>query len=271
MDRATEARRRNVSGHRSVIMVTCMPRPVVVLSFLLVATLAGCSDAPSSGAPGSDRAAPERRAAASARLGAAGPADAPPGTAAARRIVFLGDSLTAGLGLPIEQAYPSLIGARLAARGTGWSVVNAGVSGDTSAGGVRRLEWSLDGGAAILVVALGANDALRGLPVDDLERNLDAIVAKGKGLGARVVLAGMEAPPNNGPEYTARFRQAYTAVAARHDVTLLPFLLDGVAGIAALNQNDGIHPNQPGAARVADTVWRVLDPIVRALEGSTTE
>ena len=248
-----------------------MPRPVVVLAPLLVATLAGCSDAPSSGAPSTDRPAPGSTAAAPASTGGAVVAGARPEAAAARRIVFLGDSLTAGLGLPIEQAYPSLIGARLAARGKGWTVVNAGVSGDTSAGGLRRLEWSLDGGAALLVVALGANDALRGLPPNDLERNLDTIVSKAKRLGARVVLAGMEAPPNNGPEYTARFRQAYADVAARHGVTLLPFLLDGVAGIAALNQADGIHPNHAGAARVADTVWRVLDPIVRALEDSTIE
>ena len=133
------------------------------------------------------------------------------------------------------------------------------------------LAWSLDGGAAILVVALGGNDALRGLPPIDLARNLDEIVTKAKGMGTRVVIAGMEAPPNNGREYTARFRQAYSDVAVRHDVTLLPFLLDGVAGIESLNQVDGIHPNQMGAARVADTVWRVLDPIVRALESSTTE
>lgn len=201
--------------------------------------------------------------------GVAAAAAAP--TEAARRVVFLGDSLTAGLGLPVAEAYPSLIARKLEARGRGWTVVNAGVSGDTSAGGVRRLEWSLDGGAAILVVALGGNDALRGLPPDDLERNLDAIVAKGKAAGARVVLAGMEAPPNNGPEYTTRFRQVYIDVARRHDVTLLPFLLDGVAGIASLNQGDGIHPNAAGAERVAETVWRVLDPLVRAIENAATE
>ncbi len=246
-----------------------MPRPVGLLALVLVATLAACADAPTPDAPGADRPAPATAAVTPAATPGAATAGGP--TAATRRIVFLGDSLTAGLGLPIDQAYPSLIAARLAARGTGWTVVNAGVSGDTSAGGMRRLEWSLDGGAAILVVALGGNDALRGLPPADLARNLDVIVTKAKGLGARVVIAGMEAPPNNGPEYTARFRQTYSDVAARHDVTLLPFLLDGVAGIESLNQADGIHPNQAGAARVADTVWRVLDPIVRALEGSTTE
>ncbi len=170
--------------------------------------------------------------------------------------MFLGDSLTAGLGLPIDEAYPSLIARRLEARGQGWTVVNAGVSGDTSAGGVRRLDWALDGGAAVVVVALGGNDGLRGLPVEDLARNLDTIVGRAKAAGAAVVLAGMEAPPNTGPDYTRRFREVYPAVAARHQVTLLPFLLDGVAGEDGLNQADGIHPNREGARRVADVVWR---------------
>lgn len=186
-----------------------------------------------------------------------------------RRVVFLGDSLTAGLGLPSAQAYPALIAQRLAGRG--WAVSNAGVSGDTSAGALRRVEWSLDGGAAVLVVALGGNDALRGLPTGDLERNLDAIVTTAIDRGAVVVLAGMEAPPNNGAEYTDRFRQVYKDVAARHGVALVPFLLDGVAGVESLNQADGIHPNQAGAERVADTVWRALDPVVREIERSRSE
>ena len=238
-----------------------MSRPVFLVALALSVALSGCS-----GAPPSEPATPGQGAAAPAA-----PAPPPARAKATRRVVFLGDSLTAGLGLPIEDAYPSLIARTLEARGTGWTVVNAGVSGDTSAGGVRRLDWSLDGGAAILVVALGGNDALRGLPPDDLERNLDAIVTKGRAAGARVVVAGMEAPPNNGPEYTAEFRQVYIDVATRHGVTLVPFLLEGVAGIASLNQSDGIHPNTQGAARVADTVWRVLDPIVRAVEDSSTE
>ncbi len=237
----------------------------------LVAAFSGCSGAPSSStAVAVDRLSPASAAeAGTGPVGGAAASDRP--ARAGRRIVFLGDSLTAGLGLPADQSYPSLIAARLAARGTGWTMVNAGVSGDTSAGGVRRLDWSLEGGAEILVVALGGNDALRGLPPDDLERNLDTIVAAAIRSGARVVIAGMEAPPNNGPEYTVRFRQAYAAVARRHAVTLLPFLLEGVAGVDALNQADGIHPNQAGAALVADTVWRVLDPIVSALEDSSTE
>jgi acyl-CoA thioesterase-1 len=129
----------------------------------------------------------------------------------------------------------------------------------------------MDGGAAVVVVALGGNDALRGLPVADLEQNLDAIVREAAARGARVVVAGMEAPPNNGPEYTAAFRKVYPAVASRHRATLVPFLLDGVAGEAALNQADGIHPNPEGARRVAATVWRALEPIVRELESASAQ
>ena len=183
-----------------------------------------------------------------------------------RRIVMLSDSLTAGLGLEAEQAYPALLKARLDARGTGFEVVNAGVSGDTSAGGLRRLDWALDGGAAVVLVALGGNDALRGLPVADLASNLDQVVRRAQASGARVVLAGMEAPPSTGPDYVASFRAVYPAVAKKHGVTLVPFLLDGVAGIEARNQADGIHPNPKGARIIADTVWRALEPVVRELE-----
>jgi len=183
-----------------------------------------------------------------------------------RRIVMLGDSLTAGQGLEAEHAYPALLKARLDARGTGFQVVNAGVSGDTSAGGLRRLDWALDGGAAVVLVALGGNDALRGLPVKDLAANLDEIVRRAKATGARVILAGMEAPPNTGPDYVASFRAVYPAIAKKHGVTLVPFLLDGVAGMETLNQADGIHPNPKGARIVADTVWRALEPVVRELE-----
>ncbi len=203
---------------------------------------------------------------------AVAPAPAPPAAAttapvpAARRIVILGDSLTAGLGLPAEQAYPALLQARLDTRNAGWQVVNAGVSGDTSAGGLRRLDWSLDGGAAIVVIALGGNDALRGLPASDLERNLDEAVQRAQAAGARVILAGMEAPPNTGPEYTRAFRAVYPGIATKRGTALVPFLLDGVAGIESLNQADGIHPNEAGARLVAETVWRVLEPVVRDLE-----
>jgi acyl-CoA thioesterase I len=179
----------------------------------------------------------------------------------APRIIFLGDSLTAGLGLDLPESFPSLIQDRLDAEGYAYEVVNAGVSGDTSAGALRRLEWALtDGDPKVLVVALGGNDGLRGLPPEQLERNLAAIIERGQKRGLTVILAGMEAPPNFGADYTSRFRAVYPTLADRYNVRLIPFLLDGVAGNAALNQPDGIHPNPRGAKAVADLVWRALQP-----------
>lgn len=178
----------------------------------------------------------------------------------AQRIVILGDSLTAGLGLAVDEAYPALIQQRLRARGMGYEIVNAGVSGDTSAGGLSRLEWALDGNVKALIVALGANDGLRGLPVDELTRNLAHIIERAQTRGISVVLAGMEAPPNFGERYTAAFHDIYPTLAKRYQVPLVPFLLQGVAANDALNQRDGIHPNRAGAAIVADNVWSVLEP-----------
>ena len=182
--------------------------------------------------------------------------------AAPPRIVFLGDSLTAGLGLPREQAVPSLIQGRLDAEGLRYEVVNAGVSGDTSAGGLSRLDWSLEGDVAILVVELGANDGLRGLPVSQMKRNLSEIVTRAKQRGIAVILTGMEAPPNYGPAYTAEFRQVFRDVAGEHDVAFVPFYLEGVAGMPSLNNSDGIHPNATGARVVAKTLWRALEPVL---------
>lgn len=176
------------------------------------------------------------------------------------RVVFLGDSLTAGLGLPREQSVPSLIQARLEAEGYAYEVVNAGVSGDTSAGGLRRLDWALDGDVEILVIELGANDGLRGLPVAQMKANLDDIITQAKGRGITVILTGMEAPPNYGPVYTAEFRTAFRDLADDHDVAFVPFFLEGVAGIAALNNGDGIHPNAEGAKVIEQTIWRALEP-----------
>jgi acyl-CoA thioesterase-1 len=176
------------------------------------------------------------------------------------RIVFLGDSLTAGLGLSPDKSYPSLIGARLKERGYDFEIVNAGVSGDTSAGGLRRLDWSLEGDVRVLIVALGANDGLRGLPTTEMKKNIAAVITRAKAKGVVVILAGMEAPPNNGPDYTAAFRNAYSELAREHDVRLIPFLLQGVAGDASLNQADGIHPNIRGAELVAEIVWKELEP-----------
>lgn len=178
------------------------------------------------------------------------------------RVVVLGDSLTAGLGLAPEQSYPSILQRHMKTEGYTYEVVNAGVSGDTSAGGVRRLDWALEGQVRVLVVALGANDGLRGLPVDQMKQNLGEIIARGQRQGARVLLAGMEAPPNYGSAYTAAFRQTYRDLAREYKVPLVPFLLDGVAGIPALNIADGMHPNPEGARIVERTVWRALEPLL---------
>jgi acyl-CoA thioesterase-1 len=203
--------------------------------------------------------APEARPPVAAESPAAPPAVAPD---ARREVIFLGDSLTAGLGLAEELSYPSLIQQRIDQRGLKFRVVNAGVSGDTSAGGLRRLEWAMQGHPQVLLVALGGNDGLRGLPPDALRKNLATIIERAQAAGLAVILAGMEAPPNNGPDYTARFRRVYPDLAGTYRVPLIPFLLEGVAGDAALNQADGIHPNPEGARRVADTVWKTLEPLL---------
>jgi len=177
--------------------------------------------------------------------------------------VFLGDSLTAGLGLAAERSFPSLIEKKLKEKGLDYDVINAGVSGDTSAGGVRRLDWSMEGDVRVLIVALGGNDGLRGLPVTDLKKNLAAVLDRARERNAAVILAGMEAPPNYGPEYTRAFRNVYSELATEYKVRFIPFLLQGVAGDASLNQADGIHPNVRGAEIVADLVWAELEPALR--------
>ena len=177
------------------------------------------------------------------------------------RIVALGDSLTAGLGLAPDQAYPALLQARLKSAGLDYEVVNAGVSGDTSAGGLERLEWALQGNVKILIVALGGNDALRGLPAAALAANLSQIIERARARQIRVILAGMEAPPNYGRDYIVSFHRVYPALAEKYQVAFVPFLLQNVAGLAELYQADGIHPTPAGARIVADNVWAVLKPL----------
>ena len=176
--------------------------------------------------------------------------------------MFLGDSLTAGYGLDIEQSVPSLVQKRLDAGGYKYEVVNAGVSGDTSAGGLRRLEWSLDGDVRLLVIELGANDGLRGLPVADMKQNLKTIIRKARERGIEVLLTGMEAPPNYGAAYTSDFRRAFRDVAGEERVAFMPFYLDGVAGIPGLNIADGMHPNPAGAQIVEANLWRAIKPML---------
>jgi acyl-CoA thioesterase-1 len=189
-------------------------------------------------------------------LAGAGPVDETP------RVVCLGDSLTAGYGLPVAQAYPSLLQQRLREAGYPHEVINAGVSGDTSAGGLRRLDWSLRGNLDVLILALGANDGLRGLPPAAMRQNLGAMIERARKRGIAVLLAGMEAPPNFGPAYTRQFRAVYRDLAKQYDVPLIPFFLAGVAGVPSLNQADGIHPNAAGQREVADLVWRALKPLL---------
>jgi acyl-CoA thioesterase-1 len=219
-------------------------RAVALVVMSACVLLAACSreaaPAPSAAAPAANVAAPSTPA------------------AARPRVVFLGDSLTAGLGLESDQSFPAILGKRLAADGFNFEVVNAGVSGDTSAGGLRRLDWSLEGDVKVIVVALGANDGLRGLSTAELKKNLGAVLEKATARGVTVILAGMEAPPNFGADYTRDFRAVYSDLAKQYSVRFIPFLLAGVAGNATLNQADGIHPNVRGAQMVADLVWPEL-------------
>ena len=177
-------------------------------------------------------------------------------------IVALGDSLTAGLGVSPDEAYPAVLEARLRRDGFEYRMVNAGVSGDTSAGGLRRIDWVLKLRPDVVIVALGANDGLRGQPPDALRDNLTRIVERARVAGARVLLAGMRVPPNYGDEYARAFAGVYPAVARATGVPLAPFLLDGVAGDARLNQPDGIHPTAAGQRVIAERLWPHLKPLL---------
>ncbi|HEY2713441.1 MAG TPA: arylesterase [Chthoniobacterales bacterium] len=179
-------------------------------------------------------------------------------------ILFLGDSLTAGLGVDPKQAFPALIEEKIREKNLPYEVINAGVSGDTTAGGLARLDWVLQKKIDILVLALGANDGLRGLPVAQLKTNLQAIIdkVKAKNPAVKIVIAGMQMPPNLGGEYASEFRDAFPAIALANNATLVPFLLDGVGGHAELNQADQIHPTAAGHKVVAENVWRALEPLL---------
>jgi len=227
-----------------------------LLFALLAAAASGCSREPA-------RSVEDRAPAAPA------PTTAAPNEASRPKIVALGDSLTAGHGLLETQSYPALLQDKLNEDGYNWEVVNAGISGDTTAAGLQRLDWTLqEPDVRILILELGANDGLRGLSVSEMRKNLSAIIERAQQKRIAVLLAGMEAPPNYGPEYAASFRQVYRDLAREYRVTLIPFMLSGVAGIGSLNQSDGIHPNIEGTRIVAETLWTALRPMVDAAGGS---
>jgi acyl-CoA thioesterase-1 len=186
------------------------------------------------------------------------------GAAETRTMVFFGDSLTAGYGVEPEEAYPALIQHKLDEAKLPWRVVNAGLSGETSAGGLRRLDWVLRQQVDLVVLELGGNDGLRGISPAATRANLKAMVERirQRHPRAQVVLAGMQMPVNMGPDYTREFAVIFPEVAQETGATLIPFLLEGVGGVASLNLPDGIHPTPQGHAIVADTVWRTLRPLL---------
>ena len=178
------------------------------------------------------------------------------------KIVALGDSLTAGYGLSLHESYPSLLQEQLKRDGFEYEVVNAGVSGDTTAGGLRRLDWALEGDVRVVILELGANDILRGLPTTETRRNLSRIIERSRERGAQVLLAGMLAPTNSGAEYGRASMEIFPALAKEYDLPLIPFFLDRVAGIENLNQADGVHPTPEGTRIVAETVYQHLKPML---------
>jgi acyl-CoA thioesterase-1 len=229
----------------------CLRDSVRLLFLLACATLA-----PALGAHGQTTVAP--------RAGREAPAQPLP------VVLFVGTSLTAGYGLPSDDAFPGLVQQRIDAEGLRFLVVNAGVSGDTSAGGLRRIDWLLRLPIAVLLVELGANDMLRGLDVDALRANLEKILRRARAAypETRTVVVGMRAAPNLGATYGEAFEAVFPTVARAEGAALIPFLLEGVAGDATLNQADGIHPTAEGHRRIAETVWRVLGPILREARDS---
>lgn len=184
-------------------------------------------------------------------------------------ILFLGDSLTAGLGVQESQAYPALIQEKIRAAHLPYEVINAGLSGDTTAGGLSRLDWILQKPIDVLVLALGANDGLRGLPVDQMKANLQAIIDKVKATNpqVKIVLAGMRMPPNLGGDYATKFAAVFPELAEKNHATLVPFLLEGVGGHTDLNQADHMHPTAAGHKVVAENVWKVLEPLLTKSAG----
>lgn len=242
--------------------------PVRYMWAVLAAVLAACGGESAAGRVGDSRpAAADSVAGEAGGLATGRPADGDEagGGEDAGIVLVVGTSLTAGLGVDPSEAYPARLQEKVDAAGLPFRVVNAGVSGETSAGALARMDWLLQQRPAVLLVETGANDGLRGLDPEALESNLTAIVERTRAAApeAEIAIVQMEAPPNLGRGYTRRFREAYANVAREQDVTLLPFPLIGVAGVDSLNQPDGIHPTPSGHRRMADAIWPVLEPVLR--------
>jgi acyl-CoA thioesterase-1 len=184
-----------------------------------------------------------------------------------RVVLFLGDSITAGYGLDVSQSYPALIQEKIDTKGWPFKAVNAGQSGDTSATGLERLDWLLRNKVDVLVLELGGNDGLRGLPVEGTRKNLQAIIdrTRAKYPAVQIVVAGMKVPPNMGSQYSQSFEAIYPELAKKNKAVLIPFILEGVGGVAALNFPDRIHPTAKGHEMIAETVWKALEPVLRSL------
>jgi acyl-CoA thioesterase I len=182
----------------------------------------------------------------------------------AKTIVFYGNSLTAGYGVDPSEAFPAIVQTKIDSLQLPYKVINAGLSGETTAGGRSRIDWILRQPVTVFVLELGGNDGLRGIPISETAKNLQAIIdkVKGKYPDATIILAGMQIPPNMGRKYTTAFREVFQQLAAKNNITLIPFLLEHVGGIASLNQGDGIHPNPEGHKIVAENVWKVLLGVV---------
>jgi acyl-CoA thioesterase-1 len=178
------------------------------------------------------------------------------------RIVAFGDSLTAGLGVQADESYPAQLQRRLDSLGYHYRVINAGVSGDTTAGGLRRVPWILNNKPELVILELGANDGLRGLPVDQTKSNIRQIIRQLQKAGTTVVLAGMKLPPNYGQDYTTSFEAMYQMLAKEYQLVLIPFFLEGVGGSSSLNQADGIHPTKEGYGIIVEQVLKVLRPVL---------
>lgn len=187
-----------------------------------------------------------------------------------KRILFFGDSITAGHGIDAENAFPALIQQKIDSLDWNFKAVNAGLSGETSAGGLRRIDWMLRQPVSVFVLELGGNDGLRGIDLDATKQNLQKIIDKveAKYPDAKIVIAGMQVPPNLGPDYTEKFKELYPDLAEQNNATLIPFLLKDVGGNPELNQPDGIHPTEKGHKIVAETVWDTLKPILQNLQNN---